>query len=254
MKKLLTPRISSKSFRFDGNSGVACYMIHGYTGSTFEMEKFGKFLSSNGITAVADLLPGHGTSVRDCNSRTHYEWLQSVEEGYDILAKEFNEIFIIGFSMGCTLAFHIAIERDPKGLVVMSPAMFKFKSRKIYLSPILCYFKEYQTKTFTTSSNLKIPAFGYAVYPIKAGREALRMTIKLRRQLNHVKVPTLVMHSTKDITAPYENGPKVYEAIGAQDKEFIKFERSTHMLMYDCEKELVWDAALTFLRKRSKIL
>ena len=63
MKKLLTPRISSKSFRFDGNSGVACYMIHGYTGSTFEMEKFGKFLSSNGITAVADLLPGHGTSV-----------------------------------------------------------------------------------------------------------------------------------------------------------------------------------------------
>ena len=62
------------------------------------------------------------------------------------------------------------------------------------------------------------------------------------------------MHSTKDITAPYENGPKVYEAIGAQDKEFIKFERSTHMLMYDCEKELVWDAALTFLRKRSKIL
>ena len=93
--------ISSKSFRFDGNSGVACYMIHGYTGSTFEMEQFGKFLSSNGITAVADLLPGHGTSVRDCNSRTHYDWLQSVEEGYDILAKEFNEILSEQYGKKC---------------------------------------------------------------------------------------------------------------------------------------------------------
>tara|TARA_B100000029_G_scaffold220163_2_gene217881 strand:- start:1768 stop:2538 length:771 start_codon:yes stop_codon:yes gene_type:complete len=253
MRDLLTQRISSKPFRYEGDSSVACYIIHGYTGSTFEMRKLGKFLSSNGITAVADLLPGHGTSVKDCNSRSHYEWLQSVEEGYDRLAQEFNEIFIIGFSMGAVLAFHLALERDPNGLIIMAPAMFKFRSRKVYLSPILCYFKEYEIKRFINNNNVQLPRFGYAVYPIKAGREALRMTIKLRRKLKYVKVPTLVMHSTKDITAPYENGPRVYEAIGAKDKEFIKFAHSTHMLMYDCEKELVWDSTLQFLISRSNI-
>ena len=155
--------------------------------------------------------------------------------------------------MGCTLAFHLALNRNPAGLVIMSPAMFKFKSRKVYLSPLICHFKDYEQKRFKSNSDIQLPIFGYAVYPLKAGREVLRMTLKLRRKLHLVKAPTLVMHSTQDITAPYENGPKVYNTISAEDKEFIKFDHSTHMLMFDCEKEQVWNETLKFIEKRSKV-
>ena len=254
MNDLLTSRISSEPFRYDGGSGTACYLIHGYTGSTFELDGLGRFLASHGLTAGADLLPGHGTSVEDCNSTSYRDWMDAVEQGYDRLSREFDEVFVIGFSMGCTLAFHLALERIPAGLVIMSPALFKFRSRKAYLSPIMCHFRQYEVKRFKPKGDKPMPTFGYSVYPMKAGREALRMTLKMRRMLHRVTAPTLVMHSTEDITAPYENGPKVYEAIGSEDKEFIKFDRSSHMLMYDCEKEEVWDATLRFVQTRSKVL
>ncbi len=118
----------------------------------------------------------------------------------------------------------------------------------------MCHFRQYEVKRFKPKGDKPMPTFGYSVYPMKAGREALRMTLKMRRMLHRVTAPTLVMHSTEDITAPYENGPKVYEAVGSEDKEFIKFDRSSHMLMYDCEKEDVWDATLRFVQTRSKVL
>tara|TARA_B100001123_G_C15343694_1_gene1036094 strand:+ start:2692 stop:3480 length:789 start_codon:yes stop_codon:yes gene_type:complete len=250
---LLTKQISSEPFRYDGSSGTACYLIHGYTGSTFEFEQLGKFLASHDLTAVANLLPGHGTSVEDCNSASRWDWIDSVKQGYDQLCLEFDEVFVIGFSMGSVLAFHLALERNPSGLIIISPAIFKFRSWKAYLLPIMCRFKEYEVKHFKTTGGRQPKKFGYAVYPLKAGREALKMTLTMRRMLSQVTTPTLVMHSTQDITAPYENGPKVYEAIGSKDKEFIRFESSSHMLMYDCEKEAVWEATLKFIKARSKV-
>ena len=254
MNDLLTSRISSEPFRYDGASNSTCYIIHGYTGSTFEMHGLGKFLASNGFTAVGELLPGHGTSVKDCNSKSYRDWIDAVEKGYDQLAREFQEVFVIGFSMGCTLAFHLALTRNVPGLVIMAPAMYKFKSRKVYFSPIVCHFKEYEIKRFKTTSDDQLPKFGYSVYPLKAGREVLKLTFRIRRQLHKVMAPAIVMHSTADISAPYENGPRVYDAVGSEDKQFITFNRSSHMLMYDCDKEAVWDATFQFVQDHSKVL
>ena len=254
MNDLLTSRISSEPFRYDGASNSACYIIHGYTGSTFEMHGLGKFLASNGFTAVGELLPGHGTSVKDCNSKSYRDWIDAVEKVYDQLAREFQEVFVIGFSMGCTLAFHLALTRNVPGLVIMAPAMYKFKSRKVYFLPIVCHFKEYEVKRFKTTSDDQLPKFGYSVYPLKAGREVLKLTFRIRRQLHKVMAPAIIMHSTEDISAPYENGPRVYDAISSEDKQFITFNRSTHMLMYDCDKEAVWDATLQFVQDHSKVL
>jgi len=158
MNDLLTSRISSEPFRYDGASNSACYIIHGYTGSTFEMHGLGKFLASNGFTAVGELLPGHGTSVKDCNSKSYHDWIDAVEKGYDQLAREFQEVFVIGFSMGCTLAFHLALTRNVPGLVIMAPAMYKFKSRKVYFSPIVCHFKEFclSSQSGTRSSEIDL--------------------------------------------------------------------------------------------------
>ena len=254
MNELLTSRISSEPFRYDGVSDSACYIIHGYTGSTFEMHDIGKFLASNGFTTVGELLPGHGTSVEDCNSKSYQDWIDAVEKGYDQLTSEFQKVFIIGFSMGCTLAFHLALTRNVPGLIIMAPAMFKFKTRKVYFSPIMCHFKEYEVKRFKTTNDVQLPTFGYSVYPLKAGREVLKLTFRIRHQLHKVMTPAIVMHSTEDISAPYENGPRVYDAIGSEDKQFITFKRSSHMLMYDCDKEAVWDATLQFVQDHSKVL
>ena len=42
MNEFLSPRIKSEGFRYDGSGGTACYLIHGFTGSTFELDDFGQ--------------------------------------------------------------------------------------------------------------------------------------------------------------------------------------------------------------------
>ena len=70
-------KISGEGFRYDADGQMACYIIHGFTGSTYEMQELGKYMASQGITAVADILPGHGTSPKDCNTKIYQDWIDS---------------------------------------------------------------------------------------------------------------------------------------------------------------------------------
>lgn len=254
MNEFLSPRIKSEGFRYDGSGRAACYLIHGFTGSTFEFVDLGKFLASNDITAVADLLPGHGTSPQDCNTKTQRDWMETVTSGYTALAEEFEDVFVAGFSMGTSLGIHLASRFDLSGLILYSPVIFKFKSWTAYLSHATKWFKDYEPKAKVYEKDLPRPFFGYTVYPLSAASEVLRLTKSARRILQSVSCPAVIMHSKSDTTAPYINGPKVYEAIGSKDKQFVPFENSSHMLIYDCEKEEVWDTSLQFMREHSGIL
>ena len=254
MNEFINPRIKGESFRYDGGGRAACYLIHGFTGSTYELDDCGKFLASNGITAAADILPGHGTSPEDCNTKTREDWTDTVVSGYAALAQEFEDVFVAGFSMGTSLGIHLASRFDLPGLILYSPVIFKFKSWTAHLSHATKWFKDYQPKAKVYAKDMPRPFFGYTVYPLSAASEVLKLTKSAKHLLQSVSCPAVIMHSKSDTTAPYINGPRVYEAIGSTDKQFVPFGKSSHMLTCDCEKEEVWDASLQFMRQHSRFL
>ena len=254
MNEFLSPRIKSEGFRYDGSGGTACYLIHGFTGSTFELDDFGRFLAANGIIAVADILPGHGTSPHDCNTKTQEDWIETVMSGSAALAEEFEDVFVAGFSMGTSLGIHVASRFDLSGLILYSPVIFKFKSWTAYLSHTTKWFKDYEPKTKVYKKDMPRPFFGYEVYPLRAASEVLKLTKRARHLLNEISCPAVIMHSKSDTTAPYINGPMVYDAIGSADKQFFSFEESSHVLTYDCEREKVWDISLQFMREHPRLL
>ncbi len=138
-------KISGEGFRYDADGQLACYIIHGFTGSTYEMNELGKYMASQGITAVADILPGHGTSPKDCNTKIYQDWIDSVREGYDRLSAEKEEVFVVGFSMGGALTLNLAMERDLPGIVLYAP-IIKHKKWTVYLTPFVAPFKEFEDK------------------------------------------------------------------------------------------------------------
>ena len=122
-------KISGEGFRYDADGQMACYIIHGFTGSTYEMNELGKYMASQGITAVADTLPGHGTSPEDCNTKVYQDWIDSVQKGFDRLSAEKEEVFVVGFSLGGALTLKLAMERDIPGIVLYAPII---KHKKWY--------------------------------------------------------------------------------------------------------------------------
>ncbi|HON42127.1 MAG TPA: carboxylesterase, partial [Bacillota bacterium] len=61
---------------------VACLVVHGFTGSPYEMRPFAERLAARGVYADVPLLPGHGTSVEDMSRTSFPDWVAGAEAAY----------------------------------------------------------------------------------------------------------------------------------------------------------------------------
>ena len=87
-------------------------MFHGLTGSPFEMQKYGKFLFSNGYDVFGVCLPGHGDLQQDIYTVTYNEWIDFATDKLDELSEQYEEVFLSGLCLGAVLSLALA-ERYP---------------------------------------------------------------------------------------------------------------------------------------------
>ena len=82
MRELLeqTKLFDTNNYEANKGSKTGILLIHGFTNTTYELKKLFDYLSEQKYHVVLDNLPGHSTSVRDCNSTTYYEWIDHVEK------------------------------------------------------------------------------------------------------------------------------------------------------------------------------
>ena len=94
-----TTRFDSNDYIYNPDSKKGVYIIHGYSSSTYEVKDLAKFLGDNGFLAVAKNLPGHGTTVEDCNRAKYTDWIEFVEQDIAKLASKCDEINLIGSNL-----------------------------------------------------------------------------------------------------------------------------------------------------------
>ena len=58
---------NTNNYLFNPNSKLGIYIIHGFSSTTYEVKKLAEYLGQQGYYVQADNLPGHGTSIEDCN-------------------------------------------------------------------------------------------------------------------------------------------------------------------------------------------
>src|SRR3989338_11278449 len=110
-----------KGNRFFWKKKIGCLLVHGLTSSTQEIEELASYLCSKNYTALASLLKGHNTSVKDLSTTTWHDWYSSIQDDLDFLGRHCNKIYLIGLSIGATLLLHLAANSSSKkikGLVL----------------------------------------------------------------------------------------------------------------------------------------
>ena len=241
---------NTEPFYFPGDD-TGCLLIHGFTGAPTEMRPLGEYLAGFDYSVLGIRLAGHGTKIEDMNRMQWEDWSASVLDGWHLLKSTTKNVFLMGLSMGGSLALYHSSFLPATGVVSLSaPYEIRSDPRRIYL-PYLPWLIPYVAKG---DSDWQDPSaredhFSYDRYPTRGVLQLSYFLEALQEALGKVTAPALLIHSKKDIGVPPESLDLIYNALGTPDrlKKKILLENSGHVVTRDQEKETVFQNVQSFI-------
>ncbi len=251
----------AEPFFYPGND-VGCLLIHGLTGTPFEMRWLGQHLNQQGYTVHGPRLAGHGTTPDDLAYVTWREWYACVLAGYTMLRSQCRKIFVIGLSMGAVLTLLFSSREPVDGLVSMS-APYNVDDWRRPLMPLLRHFIKtipkgdpppeedpFQQHVLAEQLRRGEDPTGHPNYPywvVPAIGQLFKLLEQMRAGLPYITAPALLIHSRADTVVPFENLQPIYDAISSQDKQKLVLEKSDHCVAEHLEYPLVFDTITKFI-------
>lgn len=103
---------------------AAALLLHGFTGSPWELRPVGEALAARGVHVTCPRLPGHGTTPEAMLFAGRSEWLAAATTALEGLAGA-RRVVVIGLSMGGLLGMVLAARMPTRvqGLVLLAPAL-----------------------------------------------------------------------------------------------------------------------------------
>lgn len=260
------PRIVDTSeFFFDG-SGLSALLIHGLTGTPYEMRYLGERMAAAGIRVRGVRLAGHASAPEDLGKATQENWYESVIQRFEQLRGFGDPNLVVGLSAGAVLAGRLAADQPEAvaGLVALAPAFFLPRVPTLALKAIsalgpltrrLYLHSDEGSDIHDQSARLIHPTC--KLMPLSAPLELLKLSALVRPRLERVHQPALIMHSRRDHTCPCEkNVEYVMEHLGSTQKRAVILEESFHVITVDSEKDRVASEVIDFaaqFRSRARI-
>ena len=248
-----TKHFDCNNYEYNIHSSKGVYIIHGFTSTTYEIKDIAKYLGKNGFHTKANNLPGHSTDIEDCNNTKYQEWMEFVERDFAEMLSENDNMYVVGISMGGALALHLATMFSINRLVICAAVLhFKDHKKLTWLNPITKYFYKSvaKNKRFDRKIRNQLKFNGYTHYPLVALDEYFKMAKIIKKKLNQVIVPILILYSKKDLTAPKINIDIIYNNIKSKEKIIKSYSNCNHaMLIKNDDQVLIFSDILKFLIK-----
>jgi len=234
---------------------IGVLLLHGFTGSPWEMRGTAEQLHEKNYTVSVPLLCGHGTRVQDLHKCEWKDWFEDSKEALFKLRKTSRKVFVIGLSTGASLALHLAAHYQLEGVVALSPALF-LKEKITRLLPYVPPFIRYRAKRGgpdVSDLKAKQEAVVYHKTPLKAAKEILKLYAHLKMDLPEIYAPVLIVQSVQDHVVDYKGARWIYDHIASKEKQFLKLEKSFHVVTLDIEKNIVNREIEAFILKQLQI-
>jgi carboxylesterase len=250
----MTEIISGAEPFFIPHGEVGCLLIHGFTGTPFEMREMGEYLGSCGFSSLGVRLFGHATLKEDLYRVRWRDWATTIEDGYQILSGIAPKIFIIGLSMGSLLAVKFSSTKSVQGLILISTPYYAPDPRLKRIGPYLPLIHPFYRSHPKSNSHWDDPQAGashieYDAYPLRGVHEVGSILDQAVRLLPHLQIPTLLIHSIQDRSVSFDHAELVLNALRNSHKRLKVLERSAHNVPRDTERHSVFEDCASFIRE-----
>ena len=238
--------------RSSDSLGVLC--LHGLLSSPAFLRETAAALSGSGFQVACPTLPGHGTAPEDLEGTTRHDWIRSAESALGVLQARCKHVFVLGHSMGSTLAIHLAARhRELSGIVLLAPSVTVSRRVRLTIS-LLSRWRRWlpngplavedpQARSDTT-------LHGYPRIPLRALRENLALKAEAHTLLAQVSVPALLVEGYFDRLVAPGSARAIAETLGSPEKSVLTAFRSSHGLPVDFDRDWVHQAAIAFMLGR----
>ncbi len=234
-----------------GKGNRACLLLHGIAASPAQMRVLADCLADAGFVVRAALLPGHGTHPDALKGVVWQDWYEHVHNEYCRLKESYQEVTLVGFSIGAALAAHYAAHNEVDRLVLLSvplcPLNDKFPT-KLMLKIYGVFFKTVRgNPNVLITEEGELFSYVYGHVPTAILHTMSELIGIVRSRLHRITAPALIMHSVNDSVSGAKSGPLVYRRVNSKEKRLVILRKSGHNLLMDAQQALVLEEIRKFV-------
>jgi len=245
----------AEEFELSGNKETCWLVIHSYSSTPMEMKEVSERINNEfGDYVFVPRLKGHGEVPSQIKNLSLDDWYEQVEEDFDLLKSECENVNVVGSSFGGALTLRLAEQKDLKNFYLAN-AYLTTTNRWYYGFPVdfyLDYFSDYLIYTekveigqINDPEGLKMHV-AYRNFPMQPVKNSFGFLETTKNESWKVGEPVLILHSPNDVTADFDTMKEIFEDVSSEVKGFKEFPKSNHILFLDYDKEEVIKSILDF--------
>ena len=233
----------------------AVLLLHGLTGSTFEMHVVARRLAEEGMRCLAPVMAGHGGEARDLLGVPWPEWVAKARRDLARLEGA-RRTYVVGCSMGALVACALAHDHPERvdGLVLLAPALeLQLHGRLAALlgrhAPLsrLVVPKTAGSDVSDPEQRERNRVATLEGVPLAAVAQLRALADHVDRQLPGIAAPALVVAGARDHTVTVAGARRLARRIGSGPAQLVVLPDSWHLVGIDVERDLCADEAARFL-------
>ncbi|HEU4386107.1 MAG TPA: alpha/beta fold hydrolase [Anaeromyxobacteraceae bacterium] len=245
-------RASAEPFDLSGGPDAAL-LLHGLTGSPFEVRFLAERLAPAGLRCRAPRLAGH-PDPRALASTTWREWVAGARDELLQLARA-RRTFLVGCSMGALVACALACDHPDRvqALVLLAPAL-RLKPLGVLAgllgqAPLSRLWPAIPKRAGSDVRDPEMRRLNPCMdsMPLGAVGELLRFQGEVDRRLPRVRAPALVLFGAHDHTVARSGAERLAARIGSGPARVVVLPESWHLVGIDVERERCAEEARRFL-------
>jgi carboxylesterase len=254
-------RPGAEPLSVDGHGDLAkigILVLHGFTGSPVSVRPLAERLSKRGFAVEMPLLPGHGTRPLDLLPTRYADWRAEALAALTRLRARTSQVFVVGLSMGGTLALDLATTEAIDGVVTINAQILDRGGLIVKLAPVIEKLVPMAPASAAGLTKNDIKKGGdedaYAWVAAAAGNSLVRALPEVRARLKSLTCPLLVIYSRDDHSVPPNNSKVLSSLVGTPSANVavLELQDSYHVATLDNDLPLIDDRVASFAESLAK--
>jgi carboxylesterase len=157
-------------------------------------------------------------------------------------------MFAAGLSMGGALVLNLARQYPVDGVIAMCAPIY-LRDKRVHAVNLIRWVMPYQIRRGTKPAHIEEHLVPYDRTPLKCVSSLQRLIRHVRSHLHEIRVPALVVQAELDETVEPRSAHYIYEKIGSDVKHLKWYNKSSHIITLDRERERLFADVDAFIRE-----